>query len=98
MAGPMKWRNRQVTREVDHYRARIEAERKSQEADTDTDADAIRLGAPEIVPVKVHDPGASRRDGGQAYHGAAAGGDAREASDMATQAEAEAGFGRPGAN
>ena len=98
MAGPMKWRNRQVTREVDHYRARIEAERKSQEADTDTDADAIRLGAPEIVPVKVHDPGTSRRDGGQAYHGAAAGGDAREASDMATQAEAEAGFGRPGAN
>ncbi len=55
MAGPMKWRNRQVTRELDHYRARTEAERKSQEADTDTDADAIRLGAPEIVPVIVHD-------------------------------------------
>jgi glycerol-3-phosphate dehydrogenase len=98
MAGPMKWRNGQVTRELDHYRARIEAERKSQEADTDTDADAIRLGAPEIVPVIVHDPGARRRDGAQAYHGGAAASDAREASDMAGQAEAEAGFGRPGAH
>jgi glycerol-3-phosphate dehydrogenase len=51
MAGPMKWRAKQVTREVENYRAEVAAERKSQEADTDTDADAIRLGAPEIVPV-----------------------------------------------
>jgi glycerol-3-phosphate dehydrogenase len=36
---------------VENYRARIAAERASQEAATDTDADAIRLGAPEIVPV-----------------------------------------------
>lgn len=51
MAGPMKWRSRQVARELENYRAEVAAERKSQEADTDTDADAIRLGAPEIVPV-----------------------------------------------
>ena len=51
MAGPLKWRHRQVAREIEHYRATIAAERKSQEADTDTDADAIRLGAPDIVPV-----------------------------------------------
>jgi glycerol-3-phosphate dehydrogenase len=51
MAGPMRWRSRQVTREVEHYRARIAAERASQDASTDSAADAIRLGAPEIVPV-----------------------------------------------
>jgi glycerol-3-phosphate dehydrogenase len=53
MAGPMKWKSRQVTRELENYRARVAAERASQEADTDQDADAIRLGAPDIVPV-VH--------------------------------------------
>ncbi len=51
MAGPMRWRPSQVTRELENYRAGVAAERKSQEADTDTDADAIRLGAPDIVPV-----------------------------------------------
>jgi glycerol-3-phosphate dehydrogenase len=51
MAGPMRWRTRQVARELASYRARIAAERASQEADTDTDADAIRHGAPDIVPV-----------------------------------------------
>jgi hypothetical protein len=40
-----------VSRELENYRAQVAAERKSQEADTDTDADAIRLGAPDIVPV-----------------------------------------------
>jgi glycerol-3-phosphate dehydrogenase len=88
MAGPMKWRNRQVTREIDHYRARIEAERKSQDADTDTDADAIRLGAPEIVPVIARDPGTSGRDSGR---GESAAGNGGEAADMARQAGAEAG-------
>jgi glycerol-3-phosphate dehydrogenase len=53
MAGPMKWKSRQVGRELENYRARVAAERASQEADTDQDADAIRLGAPDIVPV-VH--------------------------------------------
>jgi glycerol-3-phosphate dehydrogenase len=51
MAGPMKWRPRQIARELENYRVRVEAERASQEADTDQDADAIRLGAPDIVPV-----------------------------------------------
>jgi glycerol-3-phosphate dehydrogenase len=55
MAGPMKWRSRQVAREVEHYRARVAAERASQDASTDSDADAIRLGAPEIVPVIRND-------------------------------------------
>ena len=97
MACPMKWRSRQVTREVDHYRARTEAERKSQEADTDTDADAIRLGAPEIVPVVVHGSGSRGNDGSQAGHPSAAGaaGTAGEAAGpgdgMARQARAEPG-------
>jgi glycerol-3-phosphate dehydrogenase len=51
MAGPMKWKSRQVARELENYRARVDAERASQDAATDTDADAIRLGAPDIVPV-----------------------------------------------
>jgi glycerol-3-phosphate dehydrogenase len=72
MAGPMKWRSRQVSRELDSYRARIEAERKSQEADTDTDADAIRLGAPEIVPVIVREQGSGGVNGGRPGPAAAA--------------------------
>jgi glycerol-3-phosphate dehydrogenase len=65
MAGPMKWRHRQVGRELENYRASVAAERKSQEADTDTDADAIRLGAPDIVPVVLHEgaPQAGTGDG-----------------------------------
>ena len=51
MAGPMKWRSRQIARELENYRAAVAAERASQEADTDTEADAILLGAPDIVPV-----------------------------------------------
>ncbi len=51
MAGPMKWKTRQIARELENYRARVAAERASQEADSDQDADAIRLGAPDIVPV-----------------------------------------------
>jgi glycerol-3-phosphate dehydrogenase len=51
MAGPMGWKSRQVARELENYQARVAAERASQDAATDQDADAIRLGAPEIVPV-----------------------------------------------
>src|SRR5260221_3616423 len=51
MAGPMEWKSRQVAREVENYQARVAAERASQDAETDQDADAIRLGAPDIVPV-----------------------------------------------
>jgi glycerol-3-phosphate dehydrogenase len=51
MAGPMRWKSRQVARELANYQARVEAERASQDAETDQDADAIRVGAPDIVPV-----------------------------------------------
>ncbi|GIH42017.1 FAD-dependent oxidoreductase [Microbispora corallina] len=53
MAGPLGWDDEQVKREVEYYTKRVEAERASQEQDTDQDADAIRLGAPEIVPVAL---------------------------------------------
>jgi glycerol-3-phosphate dehydrogenase len=72
MAGPLNWRPRQVTRELENYRARVAAERKSQEADTDADAAAIRLSAPDIVPVVAGPAGsdsvraAAAADGGLA--------------------------------
>ncbi|MBO0836443.1 MAG: glycerol-3-phosphate dehydrogenase, partial [Actinobacteria bacterium] len=53
MAGALKWKSRQLARELENYQARVAAERASQEAETDQAADAIRLGAPDIVPV-VH--------------------------------------------
>ncbi|WP_436975551.1 glycerol-3-phosphate dehydrogenase/oxidase [Nonomuraea angiospora] len=51
MAGPLGWDSEQVKREVEYYAKRVEAERRSQEQVSDQEADAIRLGAPEIVPV-----------------------------------------------
>ncbi|AQZ66853.1 Glycerol-3-phosphate dehydrogenase [[Actinomadura] parvosata subsp. kistnae] len=51
LAGPLDWDGEQVKREVEYYTKRVEAERRSQEQDSDHEADAIRLGAPEIVPV-----------------------------------------------
>ncbi|GAT66472.1 glycerol-3-phosphate dehydrogenase/oxidase [Planomonospora sp. ID91781] len=51
LAGPLGWDDEQVKREIEHYTKRVEAERLSQEQDTDHEADAIRLGAPDIVPV-----------------------------------------------
>jgi glycerol-3-phosphate dehydrogenase len=56
MAGPMRWEPRQVAREIENYQARVAAERASQDAATDQDADAIRLGAPDIVPVLSNGP------------------------------------------
>jgi glycerol-3-phosphate dehydrogenase len=47
----MGWKAGQICRELEHYRATVAAERASQDAETDTDADAIRLAAPDIVPV-----------------------------------------------
>ncbi|MEV5413840.1 glycerol-3-phosphate dehydrogenase [Thermopolyspora sp. NPDC052614] len=55
LAGPLGWDFDQVKREVEYYTKRVEAERSSQEQDTDQEADAIRLGAPEIVPVPPPD-------------------------------------------
>jgi len=51
MAPVLGWSEEQVKREVEHYRARVEAERLSQEQPDDHTADAARLGAPEIVPL-----------------------------------------------
>jgi glycerol-3-phosphate dehydrogenase len=51
MAPVLGWSPAQVVREVEHYVARVEAERLSQEQPDDGTADAARLGAPEIVPV-----------------------------------------------
>ncbi|MEU6725214.1 glycerol-3-phosphate dehydrogenase/oxidase [Nonomuraea wenchangensis] len=53
LAGPLGWTDEQVKREVEYFTKRVEAERRSQEQDSDQEADAIRLGAPEIVPVVV---------------------------------------------
>ncbi|MFC5833016.1 glycerol-3-phosphate dehydrogenase [Nonomuraea insulae] len=53
LAGPLDWDGEQVKREVEYYTKRVESERRSQEQDSDQEADAIRLGAPEIVPVVV---------------------------------------------
>jgi glycerol-3-phosphate dehydrogenase len=51
MAGPLGWSEEQVTQEIEHYNARVAAERESQEQPDDATADAARLGAPDIVPV-----------------------------------------------
>ncbi len=51
MAGVLDWSEDQVEREVQHYLARVEAERASQAQPDDESADAARVGAPEIVPL-----------------------------------------------
>ena len=56
MGGVLGWTEEQTAREVEHYRLRVEAERRSQEQPDDETADAARLGAPEVVPL-VGQPG-----------------------------------------
>jgi glycerol-3-phosphate dehydrogenase len=51
LAPVLGWSAAQVAREVEHYLARVEAERLSQEQPDDQSADTARLGAPEIVPL-----------------------------------------------
>jgi glycerol-3-phosphate dehydrogenase len=51
MAGVLGWSREQQAKEVEHYLARVEAERLSQEQPDDETADSARLGAPEIVPL-----------------------------------------------
>jgi glycerol-3-phosphate dehydrogenase len=51
MAGPLGWDEAQITKEIDAYKARVEAERRSQQVPDDETADELRLRAPEIVPV-----------------------------------------------
>ncbi|WP_380167227.1 glycerol-3-phosphate dehydrogenase/oxidase [Jannaschia sp. R86511] len=52
MARVLGWGQEQVDREVEHYLARVAAERESQEQPDDETADAVRLGAPEVVPLR----------------------------------------------
>jgi glycerol-3-phosphate dehydrogenase len=51
MAGPLGWNSRQMGREVEHFKGAIAAEQAAEEASDDQTADAIRLGAPDIVPL-----------------------------------------------
>jgi glycerol-3-phosphate dehydrogenase len=51
MAPLLSWTPEQVQKEIDHYVARVEAERASQQQPDDATADAARLGAADIVPV-----------------------------------------------
>jgi glycerol-3-phosphate dehydrogenase len=50
IAEPLGWDEATVAAEIEHYRARVEAERLSQDQPDDASADAVRLAVPEIVP------------------------------------------------
>jgi glycerol-3-phosphate dehydrogenase len=51
MAPLLGWDDRHRQTEIDHYVARVTAERDSQGQPDDATADAARMGAPDIVPV-----------------------------------------------
>jgi len=51
MAPVLGWDDARCAREIEHYRARVAAERESQQMPDDRTADAARLGAPDVVPV-----------------------------------------------
>jgi glycerol-3-phosphate dehydrogenase len=42
------WTETTIAREIEHYLARVAAERESQEQTDDQTADAARLGAPDV--------------------------------------------------
>ena len=48
VAPVLGWSDDDMAREVEHYRARVEAERQSQQQADDLTADAARLGAPDV--------------------------------------------------
>jgi len=48
MADVLGWDAGQTSREIDHYLARVEAERESQRMPDDLTADAARHGAPDV--------------------------------------------------
>src|SRR5882757_886692 len=52
MSGVLGWTAEQTANEIEHYRARVAAERESQDQPDDRTADAARMGAPDIVPVR----------------------------------------------
>ena len=51
MAPVLGWSEEQQRKEIEHYLARVEAERASQQQPDDETADSARMGAPEIVPL-----------------------------------------------
>ncbi|MCZ2823054.1 MULTISPECIES: glycerol-3-phosphate dehydrogenase/oxidase [unclassified Modestobacter] len=53
VAGVLGWDEERITSEVQSYRARVEAERRSQEATDDQEADAARIAAPDTRAVAV---------------------------------------------
>lgn len=48
MARELGWDAERTDREVEHYAARVDAERESQRMPDDRTADAARLGAPDV--------------------------------------------------
>jgi glycerol-3-phosphate dehydrogenase len=48
MAEALGWDDERTAREVEHYTARVAAERESQRMPDDRTADAARLGAPDV--------------------------------------------------
>jgi glycerol-3-phosphate dehydrogenase len=48
MGGELGWTEERTAREVEHYAARVDAERESQRMPDDHTADAARLGAPDV--------------------------------------------------
>ena len=55
VAGVLGWDAATRRREVEHYRARVAAERESQRMPDDTTADAARLGAPDVRRLTAND-------------------------------------------
>jgi glycerol-3-phosphate dehydrogenase len=51
MAPLLGWSAEQQRKEIEHYLARVQAERASQRQPDDETADSARMGAPEIVPL-----------------------------------------------
>ncbi|MGI8613537.1 MAG: glycerol-3-phosphate dehydrogenase/oxidase [Nocardioidaceae bacterium] len=51
MGAALEWSPEQETREVEHYRMRVAAERESQQMPDDETADAARMGAADVVPL-----------------------------------------------
>jgi glycerol-3-phosphate dehydrogenase len=48
MGEVLGWDDDDIRREVEHYHARVAAERESQEQRDDQTADAARMGAPDV--------------------------------------------------
>jgi glycerol-3-phosphate dehydrogenase len=55
VAPVLGWDESHVADEVEHYRARVEAERDSQQQPDDRTADAARLGAPDVRQITASD-------------------------------------------